>query len=261
MQAMDRVVARLPQPLPSKERLESVTVFSHRGEHDNSTILENTIAAFMGALESGVGGIEFDIRWTKDLVPVVFHDPTLKRIYNDPRSLSDFSLAQLLREFPGVPTLAEVVKNFGKRLHLMIELKWEPLPDPNGQRHRLAEELKHLLPGKEFHLISLTPQLFNIFSNFPVNACLPIARIHSRAMSQLSLSQRLGGLTGHYAFITDRMIKCHHQARQKIGTGFVHSRFSLYREINRGVDWIFSNDAVNVQKIVNELVDCDKLSI
>ncbi len=261
LRAMDHVASRAAQPLPSKKRLESVTLFSHRGEHDNSTILENTTVAFRRALESGVRGIEFDVRWTKDLIPVVFHDATLKRIYNDSRLLSDFSMAQLQRNYPDIPTLAEVVKTFGKRLHLMIELKWEPLPHPNGQRHRLAQELKHLMPGKEFHLMSLTPQLFNTFNNFPQNAYLPIARIHSKAMSQLSINQRFGGLTGHYVFITKQMIKSHHEIRQRVGTGFVSSRNSLYRELNRGVDWIFSNNAAVLQKIVNDLVDSDKLSI
>ena len=31
--------------------------------------------------------------------------------------------------------------------------------------------------------------------------------------------------------------------------GFIHSRNALFRELNRGVEWIFSNEAVRMQGI------------
>jgi hypothetical protein len=34
-----------------------------------------------------------------------------------------------------------------------------------------------------------------------------------------------------------------------VGTGFADSRRCLYREVNRGVDWIFSNRAADMQAV------------
>ena len=53
-------------------------IIAHRGA---STLApENTLAAFQRAMDAGVDGIEFDVRLTKDGVPVVYHDSSLQRI-------------------------------------------------------------------------------------------------------------------------------------------------------------------------------------
>lgn len=259
LRMMDGIFARLPQPLPSREFVKTVTIFSHRGEHDNLNIMENSLAAFERAYTAGVGGIEFDVRWTNDLIPVVFHDSDLKRIFNVPKKIADLSLKTLQREFPVIPSLDEVIAGFGKRLHLMIELKKEHFPDPKKQAECLFKTLKPLNAERDFHLISFTPNLFKIFKGFSDNTYLPIARSRAKSMSMQSIETSFGGLTGHYLFITKPMIDCHHRLFRKVGTGFIDSRNCLFREINRGVDWIFSNRAGRLQKIVNDLVDCDKL--
>ena len=257
LRMMDRVFARLPQPFPPKEFFKAVTIFSHRGEHDNLNIMENSLVAFERAYAAGVGGIEFDVRWTSDLIPVVFHDSNLKRIFDVPKKLADYSMSTLRREFPVIPSLDEVIAGFGKRLHLMIELKKEHFPDPRMQAECLLRTLKPLKAECDFHLISLTPDLFKIFKGFSASTYLPIARIRARAMSMQSIEKSFGGIIGHYLFITEPMIDRHHRFFQKIGAGFIHSPNSLFREINRGVDWIFSDRAVWLQKLVNDLVDCD----
>ena len=54
--------------------------YAHRGLFDNETYApENSIAAIQKAVEAGYG-IEFDVQLSKDNVPVVFHDASLKRM-------------------------------------------------------------------------------------------------------------------------------------------------------------------------------------
>lgn len=53
-------------------------IIAHRG--DSAFFPENTLGAFRQAIENGADGLEFDVRITKNGVPIVFHDPTLKRI-------------------------------------------------------------------------------------------------------------------------------------------------------------------------------------
>ena len=56
--------------------------YAHRGLFDNRTNApENSVNAIRKAVEAGYG-IEFDIQLTKDDVPVVFHDASLKRMCN-----------------------------------------------------------------------------------------------------------------------------------------------------------------------------------
>jgi len=93
-QVVDFFYTTWPQPSPDKERLKQCKIVSHRGEHDNTTVFENTIPAFDRVIEAGVWGIEFDIRWTKDLQPVVFHDRTLQRVFKSDIEVNKVTLAE-----------------------------------------------------------------------------------------------------------------------------------------------------------------------
>lgn len=64
-------------------------IIAHRGA--SALAPENTIAAFRKAIEDQAEGIEFDVRLTKDSVPIVFHDSSLKRICDKPWKVSELS--------------------------------------------------------------------------------------------------------------------------------------------------------------------------
>ncbi|MFY9943313.1 MAG: glycerophosphodiester phosphodiesterase [Desulfobacterales bacterium] len=244
----------LPQPFPGAERLRRCKIVSHRGQHDTPGVRENTLAAFEIARSCGVWGIELDVRWTRDLVPVVTHDPELRRVFQLPLRVAALSFSELRARAPLVPSLAEVVAACGRRQHLMIDLKQEAFLDPPRQRRRLADELAALSPGRDYHFLSLSPALFDTFGIAPSQTYLPVGQGGLGALSRLALRRRYGGLTGHYLLLSDRLIARHQQAAQATGTGFVASRNCLFRELNRGVDWIFSNHAARLQAIRNALL-------
>lgn len=52
-------------------------IIGHRGA--SAAAPENTMSAFREAISVGADGIEFDVRLTRDGVPVVIHDSTLRR--------------------------------------------------------------------------------------------------------------------------------------------------------------------------------------
>jgi glycerophosphoryl diester phosphodiesterase len=81
-------------------------VLSHRGYHVEAGIHENTHAAFERAIESGVDGIETDIRLSADEQPVLFHD----RLAPDGQSVESLTRRQL-EDIAGyeIPTLAEIL--------------------------------------------------------------------------------------------------------------------------------------------------------
>src|SRR5688500_3485899 len=70
-------------------------IIGHRGA--SAYAPENTIAAIKMALDVGADGVEFDVRLAKDGVPVVFHDPDLKRVAGRRSFVSDLTSAELGR--------------------------------------------------------------------------------------------------------------------------------------------------------------------
>jgi glycerophosphoryl diester phosphodiesterase len=246
---VDHVFAALPRQLPQKDKLQNCKIVSHRGERSKGQVRENTISAFDKARESGVWGIEFDVRWTKDLEPVVCHDPDLRRVFELDLEIRNVTLKELKSACPLIPSLAEVIERYGKKMHLMVEVKAEPYPDPIRQNGVLADLFSQLIPQHDFHVLSLTPEMLGLIRFAPKSAFLPVAELNIARLSRLAVQEGYGGILGHYVFLTERMLTKHHSSHQKVGTGYINSRNCLFREINRGVDWIFSNQAARIQSI------------
>ena len=116
-----------------KSNAEKPLIIAHRGA--SALAPENTLAAFQKAIEDGADGIEFDVRITKDGVPVVFHDPTLKRIARQEISVSSLSCEQLQTFDVGSwfnlknpkkaneTFAAETIPTFGKLLDFLKDYK------------------------------------------------------------------------------------------------------------------------------------------
>ena len=107
--------------------------YAHRGLHDNnSDSPENSIPAFKKAIDAGYG-IEFDVQLTKDRIPVVFHDDTLKRVCDTEGSAKDYTYAEL-QEFrlfdtnEQIPKLEDVLALVNGQVPLIIELKFPENP-------------------------------------------------------------------------------------------------------------------------------------
>ena len=98
-----------------------VEVVAHRGA--NREAPENTLEAFQRAIEIGVQGIELDIQFTRDRVPVVHHDPSLPATGQQPSGpISSLSLEEVKATGP-IPTVDEVLELVNARCRLYIELK------------------------------------------------------------------------------------------------------------------------------------------
>jgi len=249
MAVADFIMAAIPRPVPSLNALSECRIISHRGEFDNSAVMENTLEAFDIARHHGVWGIECDIRWTADLVPVICHDADASRVFGDPIIIAEVSFSELRERVPLVPSLAELVAEFGGNTHLMLEIKSVPNSDVATQSGILAESLADLQPEAEFHFLALDPALFELATFVPARCCLPVAEINLRKLSAAALMQELGGVTGHFLLLSKAVKRRHEEAGQQVGTGFIASQNCLFRELNRGVRLIFSNDAVRIKKI------------
>lgn len=70
-------------------------ILGHRGA--SAIAPENTLVAFSRAMSDGAEGIEFDVRLSRDQVPVVIHDSNLKRTGLANLRVSDLTAPELQR--------------------------------------------------------------------------------------------------------------------------------------------------------------------
>lgn len=115
----------------SPRLLNAPLAVAHRG--DPYRHRENTLPAIASALDTGADAVEVDVQLTRDRVPVLLHDRTLRRLWELDRPVGSLTAAQLdARSFAGgmrVPTLAEALKLVFETpsARLMIDLD-EPGP-------------------------------------------------------------------------------------------------------------------------------------
>lgn len=124
---------------------------AHRGY--SSHFPENTFAAFDAALTTPLYGIELDVQLTRDDVPVIFHDRTLRRVGGGWRFMRFLTLAQadswdyggwFDSRFQGqkLPRLEQVLSRYGPQTVLLIEMK----PQLGfGNRNRLERLMRKVI--------------------------------------------------------------------------------------------------------------------
>jgi glycerophosphoryl diester phosphodiesterase len=93
---------------------------AHRG--DWRVAPENSLEALVLAIGiPGCDGVEFDVRLSRDGVPVLLHDETLARVQGRPDRVDALTAAEL--RTAGIPSLAEVLDALPVEAFLDIELK------------------------------------------------------------------------------------------------------------------------------------------
>lgn len=104
--------------------------YAHRGLFDNdSDAPENSLAAIKKAVQAGYG-IEFDVQLSKDDIPVIFHDASLKRMCGVDGKVWEYTLEELqhmhlanTRET--IPTLESVLREVDGKVPLIVEYKMD----------------------------------------------------------------------------------------------------------------------------------------
>ena len=151
-------------------------ILGHRGASSDAP--ENTLAAFLLALEQGADGVELDARLCRSGEVVVFPDARLERLTGAAGRVADTSWADLagltVRGGPSgaavgrIPLLTDVLEALPRTVFVNVELKSE---DWNGTR--VAEAAGALLEagGHEAHVV---------VSSFDPRCLLRLALAHPR---------------------------------------------------------------------------------
>ncbi|MEO5338243.1 MAG: glycerophosphoryl diester phosphodiesterase [Magnetospirillum sp. WYHS-4] len=167
-------------------------IIGHRGAAGCAP--ENTLASLREAARQGAHWVEFDVKLSRDGVPVLFHDERLERTTNGRGRLSRLSLAELRRLDAGggetVPTLAEAM-DLLRLLDMGANVELKPCP---GREVETARAAAAVLAGTP------VPVLLSSFSEAALAAvpdwplALVVGRIPADWRSRL---ERLGARALH----------------------------------------------------------------
>ncbi|MBE5777048.1 MAG: hypothetical protein E7326_06030 [Clostridiales bacterium] len=161
-------------PRPDAGRLRPFShfpPFAHRGLHGKHAP-ENSLTAFEHAKASGFG-TELDVRITRDLVPVVFHDADLLRMCGTDQRVEDTEYADLCRlrlsrSEEGIPTLLDALKELSPS-PVMIEVK---PPKQKAQTRMLVKAVADAAgsyPGSIL-LVSFSPRILRMLKKLSPHA-------------------------------------------------------------------------------------------
>ena len=116
---------------------------AHRGLFNNKDIPENSMPAFIKAVESGYG-IELDVQLTQNGVPVVFHDDNLNRMCSVDLILheltyEELSSHKLIETDEIIPLFTDVLNTVNGQVPLIIEIK------PSGDSIETLKKVMEIL--------------------------------------------------------------------------------------------------------------------
>lgn len=166
-------------------------LLGHRGSRVSPGFPENTYASFDLALEHGCDGFEFDVRLTGCGTAVVCHDPKVGGV--------TVARAQA-RRLPQLPRLDDVIKGYGQRAFLDIELKVKDLEsqvltalnnNPPSQDYVVSSfipdvvmDLEARSPAVRIGLICETATQLARWRDLPVDCVIPDQSLVNRSLVQ-----------------------------------------------------------------------------
>jgi glycerophosphoryl diester phosphodiesterase len=234
--------------------LPSPAIFAHRGA--SAYAPENTLSAFVMALEQGADGVELDAKLSADGQVMVIHDATVDRTTNGHGRVKDLSLADLrsldaggffAEKYRGekVPTLEEVFEALGKRMFINVELT-----NYNTPADHLVESVCMLV--KKFGL-----QKQVLFSSF-LASNLSKARglLPEVPRGLLALNGLLGAWARSFGFafgryqalhpylkdVTPQQVQRVHRLKRRVHVWTVNAAEDMRRLFEWNVDAIFTDD-------------------
>lgn len=221
--------------------MASPLIIAHRGASAERP--ENTLAAFRRALALEVDGIELDVRVTRDGVPVVFHDPTLRRMTGRAGRVAAKTWAELaalpVRGAEPMPRLVDVLRLTRGLAVVQLELKSGPV-EPIVHAIRSARAAEWVI------LASFDRRL--VASARALAPAIPRMLISEGREAPAALIRRLaacgaGGLSVNHRAIRSEAWVNHFQARgYAVWTWTVNDPVAARRLAGWGVDALLSDD-------------------
>ncbi|MFW9982122.1 MAG: glycerophosphodiester phosphodiesterase [Candidatus Thorarchaeota archaeon] len=251
---------------------------AHRGESGN--IPENTILALEAAVEIGVDVLESDIRFTKDDVPILFHDEDLMRTTGVSGSIRDKTLDELLQidlgynfttdigqtyPFRGkglkIVTLAEALERFPDTiLNLDIKDTFRQAPEEVARVLLEHQRIENIMIAS-FHPPQLkrfrekapmipTSAHPNEVRNFVIGVRMRSMRffVRSVAYKAFQVPEWSGGLQ----IVTPRFVAAAHERDIAVHVWTINNREDMERLLGMEVNGIFTDYPALLREVLSE---------
>jgi glycerophosphoryl diester phosphodiesterase len=151
--------------------LQLPAVIGHRGAMAYAP--ENTLASFREAKRRGASWVEIDVKLTADGVPILMHDPSLKRTMGIDRLVAETPRAELP---PDVPSFEQAITCF-LELDLGCNVEIKPCVGREAETARvIVETLRRSWPA------ALPAPLLSSFKDESLKAAMDTAPEFARAL-------------------------------------------------------------------------------
>lgn len=228
-------------------------IFGHRGW--SAAYPENTIAAFLGAIEVGVDGIEFDVHRTRDGEIVVIHDETVDRTTDGFGHVEEYTLAEIQQldaggwfspewagqRIPALQDVLDLVLATPRPVEMNIEIKVGRNPYDNLGED-VWQRVKHAGLSEQTVLSS-----FNHYALRDVKSAHPEARIavlYSEGLVDpwvYAAYLRAEGVHPFYMTFDAPIVEGIHRASQVIRPFTVNQVEDMQRMLDWGVDGLITD--------------------
>lgn len=249
---LDFILSLYPVKLHKDKKVEDIIFVGHRGIKGNKNIKENTFEAFDLAVKSGCNGLEFDVHLTDDNKIVITHDKTLNRVFNINVDVTEYKYPEIKKIFPGIILIEELFQRYKKNnLLFFIEIKKQITKEKDII---LSKQVLKILQDNDIkdrcRIITLDYDLLLYYSEKGIKL-YPIYLFFPHKAVKFAEKNKLSGVFGNYILTGKNQIKELIKNGFETGTGYLEYKNSTYREINKGVKFIFTERAdKTIKKII-----------
>ena len=223
---------------------------------------ENTLEALEEMVQIDAEGIEIDIQLSKDDIPVVFHDPRLRRMTGKDSFVRELSVAELkslsVRKGKSdkagtIPTLEEAIEIVkGKKL-FYIELK---KGDVNKITESVLKVINKRLSIESFRLSSFDPKIIKAVKarNENIRTGYIFATPHRRFLLNRT-EKMVGGFDQWHiekGLLNTRLLKKAVKMNREVMVWKVNRKSQMKRCIRMKVDGIITDKIIKFNELLSE---------
>ncbi len=213
-------------------------LIAHRGASAYEP--ENTLAAFRKAIDMGCDAIEFDVRFTKDGIPIVIHDEDLKRVTGVNKRVRELTLDEIrgmmVMGREQIPTVDEVLSEVRGKAVIFMEIK--DLVD-EGYIVRILREhnvIDHSL------VISFNYEYLRVIKALDSSIEIGLLTYTRPLPIDKAVKLKAMAILPRYNLVTPNVVREIHSKKLKIYTWTVNDVSIALKMKNYGVDGIATDD-------------------
>jgi len=244
------------------DSLTSPAIIAHRGASSHAP--ENTLSAFLLAVEQGADAIELDVQLTKDNQVVVFHDTHLNRTTDGSGLIKDLTYSEISELNAGIsfdpayqgekiPILSTVFARLPSDVILNIELKnlHDPYDDLPARTGKIIQEFKaeKRVLISSFNSIALS-KFHKLFPSIPRGKL-----IHSSYKVNLFCSfnwflKDLQSVHISYKTLTPQIISSFQKMGKFVYSYTLNHTQDIITAVKMGIDGFFTDDPAFARRIL-----------